>query len=169
MPAAKLPDQPGERKVSIWCKPIKGELTETNNEVSTYVTLIKEGLSVLYIDKLRAWEPKFLQSALKGDARSTLYGAEPPTQENTDIAKQGRKKIYDDLDKNAYDVIILGDVPASRFAYQTPEGNAVLELLRKKVEAGAGFMMIGGHDNFGDGRWDQTVIAPLFPVDLSRK
>src|SRR5205807_1656462 len=89
--------------------------------------------------------------------------------DNTEEAKEWRKELAENLAKNAYDVIIFGDVPASRFAPRTPEGAALLEQIRKKVESGAGFLMIGGQESFGDGGWEQTPLAPLVPVDVTTK
>ncbi|HMO35317.1 MAG TPA: vWA domain-containing protein, partial [Gemmatales bacterium] len=50
-PACRLPENPGDYRLSVFVKPLAGEASENNNEISTYVTLNKDGLSVLYIDK----------------------------------------------------------------------------------------------------------------------
>jgi len=177
LPAAKLPDQPGDVKVSLWVKPQLGELTETNNEVATYVTLVKEGLSVLYLDKDRAWEPKFLRRALKGDERISLYSAY--LGEDSGVAADAwRRDLLRSLQsgERPYDVYILGDIPASRFAPETPEGKAILERIKEQVNAGAGLVMIGGHENFANGRdgrgtgsWQGTAIETLLPVELDTR
>src|SRR5207302_128345 len=52
---------------------LDGEVNEANNEMSTFVTVTKEGLSVLLVDKPRAWEPQLLCEALRKDARIRLY------------------------------------------------------------------------------------------------
>lgn len=174
LPAGKLPDQPGDVRVSLWLKPLSGELTETNNEVSTYVTLVKEGLSVLYLDKDRAWEPKFLRRALKGDERITLYTAYLGEDAGPE-ADAWRRDLLRALQSGdrPYDVYIIGDMPASRFAPRTPDGQAILERIHDQVNDGAGFLMIGGHQSFGngvDGRgtgsWKGTPIETLLPVEL---
>ncbi|MCS6975476.1 MAG: glutamine amidotransferase [Gemmatales bacterium] len=173
MPAGKLPDQPGDVRVSLWIKPLAGELTETNNEVSTYVTLVKEGLSILYIDKDR-WEPKFLRRALKGDERITLYSAYLG-QDTGPEADAWRRDLLRALQsgERPYDVYILGDIPASRFVPRTPEGQAILQRIHDQVNDGAGLLMIGGHQSFangvdgrGTGSWRGTIIETLLPVEL---
>ncbi len=160
LPDCKLPDIPGEVRLSLLVKPMPGELTDTNNEVSTYVTLTKEGLSVLYLDKDRAWEPKYLSRALKYDERITLYH-DYLYHDKLPQAAGERQKLREALDKTAYDVIILGDIPASRFDAD------LLARIEKKVEAGTGLLMIGGHDSFGSGGWRRTVVEKLLPVELN--
>jgi uncharacterized membrane protein len=144
MPDCKLPDTPGEKKLSLEAMPLPDELTPNNNEATTYVTLTKEGLSVLYIEgKYRAWEPKHLKLALKQDLRITTYQAYLFKDSGSE-AEQERQRLLEDLEKNAYDVFILGDVPAHRFSAP------ILDHLEKAVrERGAGLIMIGGQDSFG--------------------
>ena len=43
------PDTPGEIKVTLKIDPVNGEMTQINNEISTFVTVTKEGISVLYV------------------------------------------------------------------------------------------------------------------------
>ncbi len=161
LPECKLPDKPGEVKLSLRAKPMPGELTDTNNEVSTYVTLTKEGLSVLYLEgKYRPWEPKFLSKVLKDDERITLY-IDHLFHNQGPEANRERQRLREALDQTAYDVIILGDIPASRFDAD------LLARIEKKVEAGTGFLMIGGHDSFGSGGWARTPIEKLLPVELN--
>jgi uncharacterized membrane protein len=167
-PACRLPDTPGDIRVSIWSKPVKDEITDSNNEVSTYMTLTKEGLSVLYFEKDRAWESKFIKLALKGDERITPTWTYLHTDKG-DVADRWRREWIESIKNNVYDVFILGDIPASRFAPETREGRELLTLIRQKVEAGAGFLMIGGQESFGDGGWAGTPIEPLLPVKIDVK
>ncbi len=44
------PDLPGEIKVTLKIQPIKGEISELNNEISTYATVSKEGVSILWVE-----------------------------------------------------------------------------------------------------------------------
>src|SRR5262249_35004294 len=47
------PAQPGEIKVTVKIDPDKNEIIRSNNEISTFATVTKEGVSVLYVDKRR--------------------------------------------------------------------------------------------------------------------
>lgn len=174
-PAARLPDVPGDVRVSYWIRPLKGELTDTNNEASTYVTLIKEGLSVLYFDKDRAWESKAIRRILKGDERITPY-FHYLGEDKGPKADEWRRERRADLEKNHYDVFVFGDMPASRFAPQTPDGAAILKSIEESVSQGSGLIMTGGQESFAEGRdgmgqgsWRGTPLETLLPVDLNTR
>lgn len=164
-PACRLPDTPGDYRVSLFVKPLPNEASEANNEISTYVTLNKDGLSVLYIDKDRAWEPKFLKRALKGDERISLI----PTIAGSGTA-EWRRDIRNAIKTQNYDVFIIGDVPASRFESPGGEGDDILKMIANAVkDRGAGLLMIGGHDSFADGGWDRSPLAEVLPVQMNQR
>ncbi len=60
-----------------------------------------------------------------------------------------------------FKVIMLGDVAAKFFS------PAQREQIRDAVKAGAGFLMIGGMQNFASGGWGNTSMTSLFPIQLS--
>lgn len=164
-PACRLPDNPGDYRFSLLVKPLPNEASEANNEVSTYVTINKDGLSVFYIDKFRAWEPKFLQRALKGDERISLI----PTIAGTGTA-EWRRDVRNAIKTQNYDVFIIGDVPASRFDSPAGDGESILKMIAQAVtERGAGLLMIGGHDSFADGGWDKSPLAAILPVQMDQR
>jgi uncharacterized membrane protein len=155
------PAEPGEVKITIKIDPLPGEVTSANNEISTYLTVTKEGISVLYVEgKYRAWEPKFIRYALSQDPSIRLFEAvrltdEPPPAGEADLFL---------FEKQRYDVIILGDITARRLSAGNP---AALEALYKQVfEKGAGLMMMGGYESFGNSDWSGTKLASLLPVEL---
>ena len=82
---AIAPATPGEIKVTLKIDPPQGETTVANNEISTYVTIAKEGLSVLLVDKYRYPEPQFICDALRNDLTirlqvAWLRGGEAPAR-----------------------------------------------------------------------------------------
>ena len=169
LPAYRLPEQPGDLRVSLRITPLPGELTETNNEVSTYVTVSKEGLSVLYFDKVRPWEPRELKRALDGDERITLYTDFLPGDPGPEAAAW-RRKVFENLQNNTYDVFIFGDRSADWFTPGPGEDFDILKTLAAAVDQrGAGLVMIGGQHSFADGGWQKTPLAPLLPVMLDQK
>jgi len=168
LPACKLPDRPGELRVTLWAKPLREELTETNNEQTTYLTLIGEGLSVLYIEgRLRAWEPRFLSRALKDDERITLYLAHLLGDDAT--RARAVTALEEDLARTRYDVFILGDVPAARFPRK------ILDHLEQAVsKQGSGLLMIGGYDSSLPAagptpRWAKPCLSPCTRPDSSKE
>ena len=67
---ANAPATPGEIKLTVKIDALPGEASTINNELTTYLTVSREGLSVLIVDRLRL-ELKFLRRA---GERSTHAG-----------------------------------------------------------------------------------------------
>src|SRR5438445_3586706 len=159
------PDKPGEIKVTIKTDPKQGEMVAENNEISTYVTVIKEGISVLVVDKLRFPEPQRICDALAQYRGIHVYPAwhASDTPASEDLLQ---------LDKRHYDVIILGDLSAKRLRDLDPQrpeagkGSLVDELARQVKERGAGLLMMGGNETFGNSDWQGTPLADVLPVEL---
>jgi uncharacterized membrane protein len=151
------PATPGEFKLTLRADPLPGEATLSNNEISTYLTVVKEGLSILIVDRLRT-ELKFIRSALAGDPRIRLFEAVRQTGEMT----PGEADLFQ-FDKQAYDVIILGDVSFARLRAASPNADAKIEELVR--EKGVGLLMMGGADSLGRD-WQGTKIAGALPVIL---
>lgn len=161
------PATPGEVKVTVRAEdrdragsPPQGDQFPLNNEISTFATVSKEGVSVLLVDKQRAFEPQMICDALSRDSRIRvtpvwLRGAKPVDVNAEDLFQ---------LQQKQYDVIIFGDVTAAQVRAVDPNALASIEQL---VQKGAGFMMLGGYRSFGNSDWKGTEIEKLLPVDLS--
>jgi uncharacterized membrane protein len=154
--ACNAPAKPGEVKVTLKIDPELGELTRFNNEISTFVTVSKEGLSVLYVDKRRE-ERAYILEALATDPRMrvdrvTLGGG------------AGEGDLFHFKDR-AYDVIVIGDVTAQDVRQANPKADEIIKDL--VGDKGAGVMMIGGRRNFANGGWQNTNLAGVLPIDMS--
>jgi uncharacterized membrane protein len=153
------PERPGEIKVTLKVDPQKGELVTENNEISTFVTVIKEGLTVLLVDKVRFPEPQLICDALRDYRSIRLY----PAWLRTDTPSLEEESLFE-FGKRHYDVIIVGDLSAKRLTGGNPQ---VLEEIAKAVkDKGTGLLMMGGHQSFGNSDWQETPIADLLPVKL---
>jgi uncharacterized membrane protein len=165
------PDRRGELKVTVRAddpknpgRALPGEATFANNELSTFVTVAKEGLRVLVIDSPRAGEPQAIIQALRSEKRLTVrsvwLGDGPPSPSAVeDFA----------FERQRYDVIVLGDVTAAQLRRVRPDA---VEAIAKQVtdEATAtGLVMLGGDFTFGNGDWNGTAIGKLLAIDLSVK
>jgi uncharacterized membrane protein len=163
--SADAPDRPGEIKVTIKADPHVGEMVADNNEISTYVTVIKEGISVLLVDKLRSPEPQRICDALKEYRSIRLYPA-------WHVSDTPAKEDLLQLDKRHYDVIILGDLSVRRLRHldplrpETGEGSLLGEIAKQVKERGAGLMVIGGYESFGNSDWQGTPLADILPVEV---
>ncbi|MGL4462379.1 MAG: VWA domain-containing protein, partial [Planctomycetia bacterium] len=148
------PTRAGDVKVTIEAAAQPGEMLPTNNAVSTYVTVLDGGLSVLQIEgKYRFWEPKFIRWALD----------QSPDVELTQLflLDDGDKLPADALKPGSFDVVVIGDCPASRFT-----GDELNKLRDLVTMNGVGLMMVGGYESFGPGGWGNTPIADLLPVTV---
>src|SRR5262245_11187723 len=161
------PETPGEINLLLRIAPINGEVTLANNEISTFVTVSKEGVSVLLVGPADE-ETKYIRQALSVDPRFHLY----ETTRQTDAPPAGSEVELFQFDRQAYDVMILRNVSARRLAGGNPK---VLSDIRKLVlDKGMGLMMMGGFDSFGgtpgqpgSGDWAGTPIEDLLPVKLN--
>lgn len=155
----RAPGTPGEVKVTLKVQVLPGEVTVANNEISTYLTVTKEGVSVLLVDKERFPEPQMMLDALRGDPRirlSTvrLRGNQPLDARQLDLFR---------FQKEHYDVILLGDVTADRL--RAADARALATLHELVVVKGAGLLMMGGYDSFGP-TWKGTEIEAVLPVQV---
>jgi uncharacterized membrane protein len=157
------PAEPGEFKVRVVAEdparrgqPPPGDLVPSNNTIETFATAIKGGISVLYVDKRRGFEPKQICAALDRDSRisrKTVYLGDD---------RRVDPNLFE-LDKQ-YDVIIFGDITAAQVNAIQPKA---LEEIANQVKAGAGFLMLGGYNTFDNGDWKGTPIEALIPVELT--
>src|SRR5205085_8813710 len=100
------PAKPGEYKLTVRIEPLPGEVSTANNEITTYLTVTKDGVSVLVVDRLRL-EVKFLRQALAADPRFRVS----ESVRQTDAPAPGDAELFD-FERQPYDVVILGDVAA---------------------------------------------------------
>jgi uncharacterized membrane protein len=153
-----VPDTAGERKVTLKVAPQTGELVTSNNEVSTFVTVLDGGLKVLYLNGALQPDVKFLRRSLDASPdmnveMRTIDARKPET----------RPADWEELfEPGRYDVYILGDLDSSAFK------DAELRALAAAVERGAGLIMVGGFHSFGPGGYASTALANVLPIDMDR-
>ena len=149
----------GDALLTLRVKPVEGELLDSNNSYSTFVNVLPGGLDVLHLQGPGTiWEGKFVSRALDAsrEIQSSLRVVLGP-------GRADQPAIPDaDFAPGAHDVYILGDVPAG---FLTTRQHA---LLARRVEEGAGLIMLGGRDSFGDGGWGETPLADVMPTTMRR-
>lgn len=149
-----VPQQPGELKIAVEVESLDGEVIQKNNRVETIITVRQGGLRVAYFDTARP-EQYFLRM-VNGSEKIQLDWFE---------IRRGRFRQRTRIDpavfeRGAYDVYILGDVPAEIF------GPPLLNQLVQRLQDGAGLMMLGGLENFSAGGYSETPLADYLPVLL---
>lgn len=136
------------------------ELVTDNNTRTVEVEVIDRPIRVLYIEGYPRWEFRYLKNLLireKSISTSTfLLSADRSFAQEGDVPITRLPNDAEELDD--YDVVIIGDVPASYF--QTGQ----LTFLRDHVSAGgAGLIWIGGEANTPR-VYAGTPLADLLPM-----
>jgi uncharacterized membrane protein len=151
-----VPQIPGEYKVTLRAVEQPGELVKSNNELSTFVTVRKGGLNVLYLEGALRVEQRFVWRALDRSANIKV--------DYVFLDAANRDKRPTDLlarfAPGKYDVFILGDVDSTLFE---PDE---LTALSERVEQGAGLLMMGGLQTFGAGGYQKTPLAEILPIEM---
>ncbi|MBQ9812184.1 MAG: VWA domain-containing protein [Thermoguttaceae bacterium] len=168
------PETPGEWKLSVAAAVQQDELVETNNELSAFVEAIDRGVDALYIEGTRRYEQNFLRAALEtaSDVRvrywrpptTSMVAKSPDMTEAEMVAEYTRSRKP--LDKTFFSegkfaVYVLGDVDASAF-----QPNELKELARR-VEEGAGLVVLAGERSLSLGGYAETPLANALPVQTS--
>jgi uncharacterized membrane protein len=161
------PAKPGEVKLRVQVDDPKrkdeapnGDLFPLNNKIETYITVTKEGVSVLLVDKQRPWEPQFICDALAKDSRIRVT---PVWLRGGEIIDPNSGDLFH-FDRQPYDVVILGDVTAAQMRAVSPQA---LESIEQLVARGSGLVMLGGYSTFGNSDWQGTPIEKMLPIDFS--
>ncbi len=153
-----IPELPGEKKVTLKIAPQSGELITTNNETSTFVTVLDGGLKVLYLNGALLPEQKWLRRSLDASPDMNV------DYRYIDARKpESRPKDMQELfEPGRYDVYIIGDLDATALT------EAELAALAEAIDRGAGFIMLGGLHSFGAGGYAATPLANVLPLDMDR-
>lgn len=150
------PEIAGEMKLAVEVIPLDEEVVTRNNIKAALTSVRAGGLKTAYFDVLRS-ELKFIRKLNRSekiqiDFQLVLSGA-----------FAGRTSIETSwFERGAYDVYIIGDVPAKTFS---PEQ---LNMLAQRLREGAGLIMLGGYHNYAAGGYGSTPLAEFLPVALPR-
>ncbi|REK19147.1 MAG: hypothetical protein DWQ37_01780 [Planctomycetota bacterium] len=154
-----IPQTPGEYKVTLRVPNQSGELVTTNNELSTFVTVLKGGINVLYLEGALRVDQVYLRRSLDAsqDIKVDFVRLDPRD------TKQRPADLIERFMPGKYDVYMLGDVDSSQLS------EAELAALAEAVRAGAGLVMLGGFHTFGPGGYATTPLSNLLPVEMDRR
>jgi hypothetical protein len=163
----KAPQDRGEKKVKLEVGQqldsdgsivaLKGESRDDNNYSETYLTVTKDGVRVLIIDRLR-WEETRLRDALRSEKR---FDVNEVVRQTDGDASPGAEELLD-LDSQAYDVVIIGNVSPAQLPFKRGGRTiSVLEKIRERVQKnGMGLMFLGGEHALAG------MPADLLPVTV---
>ncbi len=154
-----IPEQPGDYRLVLQAEPQPGELVVNNNRAVSYLTALDGGLRILYLESnLLGPEQQILRRSLASFPDIQL------DYQPIDVRQRSHwpVQLHESLSLQDYDVFLIGDVDSSALAPET------LTQIASLVAQGRGLMMTGGLHAFGPGGYQQTPLADLLPVEMSR-
>jgi len=154
------PSLAGEANWTVVIETTQPDLMPGNNRKPILVELVDRPLRVLYVDGYPRWEYRYLKNLLIRE--KSIESAVMLLSADRDFAQEGNAPITrlprspEELAR--YDVIVLGDAPASFFS---PDQ---LDMIRNHVaDRGAGLLWIGGGRNT-PASYAGTALADLLPM-----
>ncbi|MFK7768934.1 MAG: glutamine amidotransferase [Mariniblastus sp.] len=158
------PTEPGEYRIKVRALPMSGERAKRNNELEGFLTVRDEGMRVLFINGSPGLEQKFLRASLPA-LDFVEMDFEPIYSFDRD--KWPLTKFEKDFaDPDKYDVFIFCNVDSTAL-HDKNEYTASLDALRRNViENGKGLLMLGGSHSFGAGKYHQTPLADILPIEM---
>lgn len=135
------------------------------DEITKSVKVVESKLRVLFVDFQPRWDFKFIQRALMRDRRVSarfilLEGDPTAMRAGPPFLPRFPATLSELLE---YDLLILGDVPASYFPKD--QQDAIVEFVKDK---GRGLIHIAGR-NHGPATWANTPLADLLPVEFAAR
>jgi len=150
-----VPPRAGEWKVGVEVEPLEDEVRPNNNRIETIIRVRKGGIRVVYFDRMR-------------EELRWIRGITISSRVQLDFVPlySGRFKDRNQFADSWFtpgnvDACIIGDVPAEAF------GEERLNRIMQCCRFGAGLLMTGGVNNFGNGGYQDHPISRLFPIDMA--
>lgn len=164
----KDPEKREEQELSATIKYKVGGETYTDT-INRMVRVADTKIKVLYVENFPRWEFKFLQPALSRDRRIEvdyiLINADPKATRTFDEKSPFLAEFPKTREKfleSKYNLIILGDVPASFFTKEQEEW--ISEFVKNR----GGLIVMAGRQNMPGG-YEGTPIAELLPIEFKKE
>lgn len=161
-----VPATKGRHAYTVRVPPAATEKIIENNQRSAVTMVVESGIRVLYVEGTLRGEYGALVDRFLARDPDLQFCALVQTRKNvflqrSNIADLKLAGIPSDAQTLAkFDVFILGDLDAT---FVRP---AQQELIARRVEEGAGLVMLGGYHSLGPGGYEGTPIGKLLPVRL---
>ncbi|MDQ3331074.1 MAG: hypothetical protein M3552_10530, partial [Planctomycetota bacterium] len=160
---AVTPEEAGRFVYALEADVLPGETIAENNTATRNVTVTDDYLRLLFVEYEPTWEWRFVKEVFHRDRlvglrgfRTYLRSSDPAVRKTNELFLETLPPPRDEFFQ--YDVIFLGDVPASalpgRFAEMTKEFVS---------QFGGGLVVIGG-PRFGPQALAETPLADMLPI-----
>lgn len=147
---------PGEYRIVIQAENQANEAITTNNLATSFVTVKSGGVRAIYIEGQPRQEQVFLRRSINAspDIQLDFLILPPSTRERWPI------DLRSVIESEEYDAFILGDLDSAAL------GREQLQMLKGRVEGGAGLLMLGGFHAYDAGGYGSTALADIVPLQL---
>lgn len=159
----------GRHTYTVKVPPVAEEKITQNNQRSAMSLVVEPGIRVLYIEgTLRAEYGALVDRFLAKDPDVEFYSL-VQTRPNVFLKRTNMSGLKFDVIPsdaetiNKFDVFILGDIDST---YIKPQQQ---ELFVKRVNEGAGIVMLGGYHSLGPGGYADTPLGRILPVVLGSR
>ena len=164
-----IPRNMGKRIYSLRLPKFSGEFILTNNEKEFEINVVRDRIRVLHLNGRPSWDSRYLSEVLAHNPKVDLLSffilrnldddVEAPTTELSLIPFPSNL-LFDDY-LSSFDLIIFQNFKYDPFIDKKYLGN-----IRKYVENGGAFLMIGGDLSFQRGGYSHTPIEEILPVSF---
>lgn len=141
-----------------------GEVTAANNRVERSIQVMKEKIKVLFVEGKPRWEYRYLRAVLLRDRRLDVKFL--MTQGDRDLATASEQYLArypeDEEEAFAYDLVIVGDVPAQYFT--STQLRRIVELVRDR---GGSLLMLAGDKN-APVTYVGSPLESILPVQITQ-
>ncbi|MCA9207604.1 MAG: VWA domain-containing protein, partial [Planctomycetales bacterium] len=132
------------------------DLMPQNNKATSFTYVRGKGRVLLIEDSESKGEFDYLVSRLQAN--------------EIEVVTQDTGELFSSLaDLQAYDCVILANVPRSSGDTASFSDEQIEMLVRNTQQMGAGLVMLGGPNSFGAGGWANTELEKAMPVDFQIK
>ena len=145
-----------------------GDRIAENNTLDSLIEIKNDKPQILYIEGEPRWEFKFLRRAVQDDTNIRLVTLLRSSQnkfyrqgiDNEEMLAAGFPTTRDELFQ--YKGLIFGSIESTFFTQEQLQ--MVVEFVSTR---GGGFMMMGGKNSFSGGKYQNSPIADILPVQLA--
>src|SRR5215470_8802834 len=146
----------------------QGDRIEQNNTLDALIRIKNDHPQILYMEGEPRWEFKFLHRAMQDDPNIRLITLLRSSQnkfyrqgiDNEQMLSEGFPKKKEEL--FAFKGLIFGSIESTFFSQDQLKN--VVDFVSNR---GGGFLMMGGRNSFAGGRYENSPLADILPVQLS--
>ena len=165
------PTATGKRLYTLSLPVFAGEAVDVNNRMHFQVKVVRDRIRVLHLNGRPSWDSRFLREVLANNPKvdllsffilRTLSDDVMATTTELSLIPFPSNLLFSDY-LESFDLVIFHNFRFSPFIDKN-----YLPNIRKFVQKGGGFLMIGGDLSFQAGGYQRTPVEDVLPVRLDR-